>query len=226
MIQTDQLTRIYHTKYVETAALQQVSLDISEGEFVSLMGPSGSGKSTLLRILGLLDQATSGSYLLDGSETVDLSPASRHKIRLGTISFVFQDFCLIDDLTIAQNVSLPLRYQGVAREAIRDKVEATISSVGISHRQRHFPSQLSGGEQQRAAIARALVTEPKLLLADEPTGNLDQQTGLTVLELLSDLNTSGCTVAMATHSQECAAFSSRVVTLKDGRVAADTGQSE
>lgn len=221
MIRTDALSKIYRTEYVETAALCEVSLAIDEGEFVALMGPSGSGKSTLLRVLGLLDHPTSGSYRLNDVETVDLPGSVRRRKRLETISFVFQDFCLIDDLTVSQNVSLPLRYRGRASTEVNREVEDTLERVGIGHRGRHFPSQLSGGEQQRTAIARALVTSPKLLLADEPTGNLDQRTGATILELISELNGQGCTVAMATHSRDCAAVSSRVITLTDGRITGD-----
>lgn len=221
MIKTENLTKVYRTEEVETRALNNVSLHIKKGEFVSIMGPSGCGKSTLLNILGLLDNITSGSYLFDEQEMAKLKESGRSKIRKQNIGFIFQNFNLIDELTIYENIELPLIYNGIGSSERKEKVKEILDRMNISHRSKHFPQQLSGGQQQRVAVARALVTEPKLILADEPTGNLDSKNGNEVMELLTDLHAKGSTIVMVTHSAYDASFSERTIELKDGEIIAE-----
>lgn len=221
MIKTENLTKVYRTEEVETTALNQVNLHIKQGEFVSIMGPSGCGKSTLLNILGLLDDISNGSYLFDGQEMAGLKEAGRSKVRKQNIGFIFQNFNLIDELNVYENIELPLIYNGVSSSERKRKVEEIMERMNILHRKKHFPQQLSGGQQQRVAVARALVTEPKLILADEPTGNLDSRNGNEVMELLTDLHAKGATIVMVTHSSYDASFSQRIVELKDGQIIAE-----
>lgn len=221
MIKTENLTKVYRTEEVETCALNNVSLHIKKGEFVSIMGPSGCGKSTLLNILGLLDDITSGSYLFDGQEMAKLKENGRSKVRKQNIGFVFQNFNLIDELNVFENVELPLIYNGIGSSERKSRVKEILERMNIAHRSGHFPQQLSGGQQQRVAVARTLVTEPKLILADEPTGNLDSKNGNEVMELLSDLHAKGATIAMVTHSAYDASFSQRTIELKDGEIIAE-----
>ncbi|MFA5619616.1 MAG: ABC transporter ATP-binding protein [Weeksellaceae bacterium] len=221
MIKTENLTKVYRTEEVETRALNNVGLHIKKGEFVSIMGPSGCGKSTLLNILGLLDNITSGSYLFDGQEMGKLKENGRSKIRKQNIGFIFQNFNLIDELTVYENIELPLIYNGIGSSERKEKVKEILDRMNISHRSKHFPQQLSGGQQQRVAVARALVTEPKLILADEPTGNLDSKNGNEVMELLTDLHAKGSTIVMVTHSAHDASFSQRTIELKDGEIIAE-----
>lgn len=216
MIKTDKLCKVFSTDEVETHALTNVSFTVKKGEFVAMMGPSGCGKSTLLNIIGLLDNPTSGSYMLFGHEVAGLRESGRTKFRKGRIGFVFQSFNLIDELTVEQNVELPLTYLGLPAAERRRRVERMLERVRISHRRKHLPAQLSGGQQQRVAVARALVTEPELILADEPTGNLDSKNGREVMELLSELNAAGTTIVMVTHSERDAAYAHRIVNLFDG----------
>jgi len=222
MLTLDKLTKIYRTTEVETAALDQVSLEIRAGEFVAVMGPSGCGKSTLLNILGLLDEPSGGSYLFFGEEVAGQSESKLTKLRRDAIGFVFQSFNLIDDLTVAENVEVALLYRGLAASKRRDRVAEALERVGIAHRARHRPKQLSGGQQQRVAVARALVSEPKLILADEPTGNLDTANGEAVMTLLKDAASAGVTVVMVTHSLVHAAEAQRTIKLLDGRVVTET----
>ncbi|MCQ2214425.1 MAG: ABC transporter ATP-binding protein [Bacteroidales bacterium] len=221
MIKINNLSKIFHTEDVETIALDNVSLDVKEGEFVAIMGPSGCGKSTLLNILGLLDNPTSGSYKFDGREVASFSEAQRSDLRMGRIGFIFQAFNLIDGLTVAQNVELPLKIQGVPAKERNERVNEILRRMNMSHRIFHYPQQLSGGQQQRVAIARALVLNPRLILADEPTGNLDSTNGKEVMEVLSQLNSEGTTVIMVTHSQRDANYATRIVNLFDGRVVSE-----
>lgn len=193
-------------------------MSVNEGEFVAIMGPSGCGKSTLLNILGLLDNPCEGSYKLAGTEVADLKERDRTQIRKGQVGFVFQSFNLIDELNVEQNVELPLKYVGVPKKEREQRVEEMLRRMGLSHRAKHYPNQLSGGQQQRVAIARAVITNPKLILADEPTGNLDSKNGYEVMQLLSQLNAEGTTVVMVTHSQRDASFASRVINLFDGHI--------
>ncbi|PIQ60260.1 MAG: phosphonate ABC transporter ATP-binding protein [Bacteroidetes bacterium CG12_big_fil_rev_8_21_14_0_65_60_17] len=218
MIKTKNLKKTYATEDVETTALSNVNLEIKEGEFVSIMGPSGCGKSTLLNIMGLLDNPTSGEYWFLDTEISNLSERQRAQLRKGNIGFVFQSFNLIDELTVQENVELPLLYLGMPSDERKDRVTAALDSVQITHRQGHFPQQLSGGQQQRVAIARAVVAGPKLILADEPTGNLDSTHGEEVMNLLTSLNEAGTTIAMVTHSPADAEYSQRVIHLFDGHV--------
>ena len=218
MIKTRNLKKTYVTEEVETMALNNVNLEIKEGEFVSIMGPSGCGKSTLLNILGLLDNPTDGDYSFLGHEVANLSERQRAQLRKGNIGFVFQSFNLIDELTVFENVELPLLYLGMAASERKERVEAALDSVQIIHRKNHFPQQLSGGQQQRVAIARAVVAGPKLILADEPTGNLDSTHGEEVMNLLTHLNEAGTTIAMVTHSPADAEYSHRVIHLFDGHI--------
>ena len=220
MIEINNLSKVFRTSEVETVALNQVNLHVDEGEFVAIMGPSGCGKSTLLNILGLLDNPTSGSYKLLGQEVADLHEKDRTRVRKGKIGFVFQSFNLIDELNVFENVELPLTYLGVRAAERRRRVEEILHRMSIGHRAKHFPQQLSGGQQQRVAIARAVVTNPKLILADEPTGNLDSKNGAEVMNLLTELNGEGTTVIMVTHSQHDASFAHRTVHLFDGSVVA------
>lgn len=222
ILQVENLSKTFRTEEVETVALDNVSFDVEEGDFVAIMGPSGCGKSTLLNILGLLDNPTSGSYKLFGKEVADLKENERTQMRKGNIGFVFQSFNLIEERTVFGNVELPLIYTGVKREERKKRVDAMLKRVNMGHRTNHFPQQLSGGQQQRIAIARAVIASPKLILADEPTGNLDSKNGLEVIRLLTELNREeGTTIIMVTHSQHDASFAHRIINLFDGRIATD-----
>ena len=218
MIKTEKLQKIFKTEEVETWALHDVSLEIKEGEFVAIMGPSGCGKSTLLNILGLLDNPTNGVYTLNGEDVSKYTEAQRTNLRKGVIGFVFQSFNLIDELNVYENIELPLLYMGVPKEERKKRVEEALKRMDISHRVKHFPQQLSGGQQQRVAIARAVVANPKIILADEPTGNLDSKNGKEVMDLLTQLNKEGTTVVMVTHSQHDAGYATRTINLFDGQV--------
>ena len=222
MIKTVALEKIFRTEEVETLALNKVSIEVKEGEFVAIMGPSGCGKSTLLNILGLLDNPTSGEYYLNGIEVSRYTEAQRTKLRKGIIGFVFQSFNLIDELNVYETIELPLLYMGVSAAERKKKVQEAMERMAIVHREKHFPQQLSGGQQQRVAIARAVVANPKLILADEPTGNLDSKNGQEVMNLLSELNKEGTTIVMVTHSQHDAGFASRTINLFDGQVVTET----
>ena len=222
MIKIVALEKIFRTEEVETLALNKVSIEVKEGEFVAIMGPSGCGKSTLLNILGLLDNPTSGEYYLNGIEVSRYTEAQRTKLRKGIIGFVFQSFNLIDELNVYENIELPLLYMGVSAAERKKKVQEAMERMAIVHREKHFPQQLSGGQQQRVAIARAVVANPKLILADEPTGNLDSKNGQEVMNLLSELNKEGTTIVMVTHSQHDAGFASRTINLFDGQVVTET----
>ena len=221
MIETHDLSKVYTASGVETTALNHVSLTIRRGEFVAIMGPSGCGKSTLLNILGLLDAPSGGRYVFDGENVAGASERQRAALRKGTLGFVFQSFNLIDDLTVYENVELPLLYLKLDRKERKARTEAALDRVGMAHRRGHFPQQLSGGQQQRVAIARAVVAGPKLILADEPTGNLDSQHGDEVMRLLAELNEAGSTIVMVTHSPADAEFAHRIVYLFDGRVVSE-----
>lgn len=216
MIKIENLQKIFRTDEVETVALGGITFDVQPGEFVAVMGPSGCGKSTLLNILGLLDNPSDGQYWLDGQPVAQLRESQRTQVRKGKVGFVFQSFNLIDELNVEQNVELPLKYLGVPKKERRQRVRELLSRMAISHRAHHYPHQLSGGQQQRVAIARAVVANPKLILADEPTGNLDSKHGYEVMELLTQLNTAGTTIVMVTHSQRDAAFATRVINMLDG----------
>ena len=216
MIKAIGLTKIFRTESVQTIALNEISIDISEGEFVAIMGPSGCGKSTLLNILGLLDNPTSGELWFIGKEVSRYSENDRTDMRNGNIGFVFQRFNLIDELTVFENVELPLLYAGVPVRERVDRVNKALERMQIGHRTEHYPQQLSGGQQQRVAIARAIVTNPKIILADEPTGNLDSTNGNEVMLLLKELNKDGATVVMVTHSEENAREAGRIVRMMDG----------
>ena len=218
MIQLENIKKIFRTEEVETWALREVNLEVKEGEFVAIMGPSGCGKSTLLNILGLLDNPSEGKYLLDGKEVSTLKESERTDIRKGVIGFVFQSFNLIEELNVYENIELPLLYMGVPAKERKRRVEAAMDRMAISHRRKHFPNQLSGGQQQRVAIARAVLANPKIILADEPTGNLDSKNGKEVMNLLSELHQEGTTVIMVTHSQHDASYADRIVRLYDGEI--------
>jgi putative ABC transport system ATP-binding protein len=218
MIKTNDLTKIFRTEEVETTALNKVNLNVKEGEYVAVMGPSGCGKSTLLNILGLLDNPTSGSYVFNGTEVANLKERDRTVFRKGNIGFVFQSFNLIDELNVYENVELPLIYLKMKSSERKKKVEDALERMKITHRAKHFPQQLSGGQQQRVAIARAVVANPKLILADEPTGNLDSKNGIEVINLLTELNKEGTTIIMVTHSDRDAGYAHRIVNLFDGQV--------
>jgi putative ABC transport system ATP-binding protein len=222
MIKTDKLQKIFRTEEVETWALNGVDLDIHAGEFVAIMGPSGCGKSTLLNILGLLDNPTSGTYLLNETEVSAYTESQRTRLRKGVIGFVFQSFNLIEELNVFENIELPLLYMGFSSSIRKEKVNQAMERMQISHRSRHFPQQLSGGQQQRVAIARAVVAEPKIILADEPTGNLDSKNGKEVMNLLTELNREGTTVVMVTHSLHDSGYASRVINLFDGQLVPET----
>lgn len=224
MIKTENLVKKYLTDEVETTALNHLNIEIHEGDFVAVMGASGCGKSTLLNILGLLDKPSSGKHLFNGIEVGSLSEKKRSEMRRDTIGFVFQSFNLIDELSVFENVELPLVYQKIAKGERKDRVENVLQKMGIGHRAKHFPQQLSGGQQQRVAVARAVVNEPKLILADEPTGNLDSHHGNEVMDLLTSLNSLGTTVLMVTHSHHDAAFARRLIRLLDGEVVAENEQ--
>lgn len=218
MIKTNELTKVFRTEEVETTALNKVTLDVKEGEYVAVMGPSGCGKSTLLNILGLLDNPTAGSYLFNGTEVAKLKERDRTMFRKGNIGFVFQSFNLIDELTVYENVELPLIYLKLKSGDRKKRVENVLERMKIAHRAKHFPQQLSGGQQQRVAIARAVVANPKLILADEPTGNLDSKNGIEVITLLVELNKEGTTIIMVTHSDRDAGYAHRIVNLFDGQI--------
>lgn len=218
MLKVENLKKSFRTEEIETIALNGVSFEINEGEFVAIMGPSGCGKSTLLNILGLLDNPTSGSYSLLNSEVGALKEKNRTQFRKGNIGFVFQSFNLIDELNVYENVELPLIYLNIKSAKRKEMVDAILKRMNISHRAGHFPQQLSGGQQQRVAIARAVVSNPKLILADEPTGNLDSKNGQEVMELLSELNKEGTTIIMVTHSQHDSTYAHRVLNLFDGQL--------
>lgn len=222
MIQLENIKKVFRTEEVETIALAGITIKVEEGEFVAIMGPSGCGKSTLLNILGLLDNPTEGTYNLAGTEVGSLKESERTMVRKGQIGFVFQSFNLIDELNVEQNVELPLKYLGVPKKERQKRVVEMLRRMGISHRSKHYPNQLSGGQQQRVAIARAVVTKPKLILADEPTGNLDSKNGYEVMELLKQLNDEGTTIVMVTHSQRDASVAERTINLLDGRVVEDS----
>ena len=220
MIKTINLQKIFKTEEVETWALNNVSIEVKQGEFVAIMGPSGCGKSTLLNILGLLDNPTGGEYYLNGTEVSKYTESQRTSLRKGVIGFVFQSFNLIDELNVYENVELPLTYLNIKALERRRMVDNILHRMNISHRAKHFPQQLSGGQQQRVAIARAVVTNPKLILADEPTGNLDSKNGAEVMNLLTELNREGTTIIMVTHSQHDASFAHRTIHLFDGSIVA------
>lgn len=218
MIKIDNVSKIFRTGEVETSALDHVSFEVEDGEFVAVMGPSGCGKSTLLHVLGLLDNPTEGSYSLMGEDVSSMNEWDRTEFRKGRIGFVFQNFNLIEEFNVYENVELPLVYMKMKSSERRKIVNEMLEKMGISHRAQHFPNQLSGGQQQRVAIARALVLNPKLILADEPTGNLDSRNGKEVMDLFTKLHKEGTTIVMVTHSQRDAAYADRVINLLDGRV--------
>lgn len=218
MIRTENLTRIFRTEEVETIALNGVNIEVEDGEFIAIMGSSGCGKSTLLNILGLLDSPTEGKYWLNNEEVGHLKERERTAYRKGRIGFVFQNFNLIDELTVEENVDLQLKYLGVGKAERKERVLDILRKVKLSHRAKHYPHQLSGGQQQRVAIARAVVGKPSIILADEPTGNLDSKNGMEVMQLLSELNEEGTTIVMVTHSKHDATYASRIINLFDGQV--------
>ncbi|HLL00071.1 MAG TPA: ABC transporter ATP-binding protein [Myxococcaceae bacterium] len=221
LIQLEGVTKVFETEEVETHALSDVHLTVRPGEWLSIVGPSGSGKTTLLAVLGLLDTSTRGTYLLDGKSVLDLSPTERALVRNRHIGFIFQSFNLIGDLSVYENVELPLTYRGMAADERRTRVEKALERVGMSHRARHMPGQLSGGQQQRVAVARAVAGDPLILLADEPTGNLDSKNGESVMQLLSELHQGGATLIMVTHDPAQARLGTRMVSLFDGRIVQD-----
>ncbi|MDR3260953.1 MAG: ABC transporter ATP-binding protein [Tannerella sp.] len=218
MLKIEDLKKAFRTEEVETVALNEVSMEVNEGEFIAIMGPSGCGKSTLLNILGLLDNPTSGKYFLAGNEVGHLREKERTQARKGNIGFVFQSFNLIEEMNVFENVELPLVYLRINKAERKKRVEEVLHRMSIGHRAKHFPNQLSGGQQQRVAIARAVVANPKLILADEPTGNLDSKNGKDVMDLLIELNKEGTTIVMVTHSQHDASFSHRIISLFDGQI--------
>ena len=218
MIKLHNIKKIFRTEEIEAWALREVSLEVKEGEFVAIMGPSGCGKSTLLNILGLLDNPTEGSYTLNGRDVSTLKESERTDLRKGVIGFVFQSINLIDELNVYEKIELPLLYMGVPAKKRKERIKAVMDRMAISHRRKHFPNQLSGGQQQRVAIARAVLSNPKLILADEPTGNLDSTNGREVMELLSRLHREGTTIIMVTHSQHDATYADRIVNLYDGQI--------
>ena len=221
IIQTENLKKLYRTEEVETTALDGVSIHIKEGEFVSIMGPSGCGKSTLLHVLGLIDSPSAGAYHFQGEDVAGFSERQRAPLRKANIGFVFQSFNLIDELTVYENVELPMIYNKVPAGERKPRVEEVLEKMNMGHRMKHFPLQLSGGQQQRVAVARAIVNQPNLILADEPTGNLDSEHGEEVMKILVNLNEEGTTVIMVTHSEENAAYGSRVINLLDGKVVSE-----
>ncbi len=221
MIKTVQLSKVYRTDEVETTALNSVDIDIKQGEFVSVMGPSGCGKSTLLNVLGMIDSPSGGDYFFNEKEVGKLSERNRSDVRKHNLGFVFQSFNLIDELTVYENVELPMLYTKVPATERKKRVEELLKGMSIMHRKNHFPQQLSGGQQQRVAVARAVVNKPKLILADEPTGNLDSANGDEVMKILADLNATGTTILMVTHSQYCAEFGNRIIRMLDGQVVAE-----
>jgi putative ABC transport system ATP-binding protein len=222
MIKTAGLKKVFLTDEMETYALDDVSIEVARGEFVSIMGPSGCGKSTLMNLLGLLDSPSDGRYFLMDEDVSRYSEEKRAQIRRGNIGFIFQSFNLVDELTVAENIELPLVYMRVPKKERRQKIQAVMEKINIAHRSRHFPQQLSGGQQQRVAVARAIVAGPRLILADEPTGNLDSRHGDEVMNMILDLHREGTTVVMVTHSSEYARYSGRVIRLFDGKVVAES----
>ena len=218
MIRVENIMKSFSTEEVVTVALNGVSMEVKEGEFVAIMGPSGCGKSTLLNILGLLDNPNGGTYRLDGVEVARMKEADRTKLRRGRIGFVFQSFNLIDELTVEENIDLQLKYLNLSKAERKQRVLEILRQVNMSHRAKHYPQQLSGGQQQRVAIARAVVGKPRIILADEPTGNLDSKHGKEIMELLAQLNAEGTTIVMVTHSQRDAAYAHRIINLLDGEV--------
>lgn len=218
MIRVENLSESFRTEEVETVALDKVSFEVKDGEFVAIMGPSGCGKSTLLNILGLLDNPTGGKYWLGDREVENLKEKERTDVRKGEIGFVFQSFNLIDELSVEENIELPLTYLGVSRTERKKRVQEIMKRMAISHRAKHFPHQLSGGQQQRVAIARAVVFNPKMILADEPTGNLDSKNGAEVMRLLTELNQEGTTIVMVTHNEHDARMAHRIIRLFDGHI--------
>ncbi len=218
MIKTTNLTKVYRSDEVETTALNEVNIEIKEGEFVSVMGPSGCGKSTLLNVLGMIDSPSGGDYFFNGKEVGRLSESKRSDVRKHNLGFVFQSFNLIDELTVFENVELPMLYTKVPSAERKTRVNELLEGMNIMHRRNHFPQQLSGGQQQRVAVARAVVNKPRLILADEPTGNLDSSNGDEVMKILSELNSTGTTILMVTHSQYCAEFGNRIIRMLDGKV--------
>lgn len=218
LIKTENLTRIYRTDEIETVSLDNMDLTIEQGEFVAIMGPSGCGKSTLLNLIGLLDNPSSGHYYFMGTEVSKFSERQRANMRKANIGFVFQSFNLIDELTVFENIELPLLYLGMSAAERRQKVEEVMNRMEIGHRKKHFPQQLSGGQQQRVAVCRAIVANPKLILADEPTGNLDSKNGEEVMRMLTQLNEQGTTVLMVTHSNEHARYAKRIINVLDGKI--------
>ena len=218
MLQVENIVKSFSTEEVVTIALNGVSMEVKEGEFVAIMGPSGCGKSTLLNILGLLDNPNSGTYRLDGVEVARMKESERTKLRRGRIGFVFQSFNLIDELTVEENIDLQLKYLNLSKAERKACVLEILRQVNMSHRAKHYPQQLSGGQQQRVAIARAVVGKPRIILADEPTGNLDSKHGKEIMELLAQLNAEGTTIVMVTHSQRDAAYAHRIINLLDGEV--------
>lgn len=218
MIQLQNIKKVFRTEEIDTWALREVSLEVKDGEFVAIMGPSGCGKTTLLNIMGLLDKPTEGTYMLNGKEVSQLSERERTNIRRGTIGFVFQSFNLIDDLNVYENIELPLLYMGVPASERRKRVTDILDRMAMSHRRGHYPCQLSGGQQQRIAVARAVVTNPKIILADEPTGNLDSKNSREVMDLLCQLHEQGTTIVMVTHSQHNASYADRIINLYDGQI--------
>ena len=221
LIHVEDLHKVFITEEVETHALSGVHLEVQKGEYIAIAGPSGCGKSTLLSILGLLDSPTEGSYSLNNNSVAELSASQRARIRNREVGFIFQSFNLIGDLTVYENVELPLTYQKMPKAKRKERVQTALEKVSMAHRMKHYPSQLSGGQQQRVAVARAIVTEPSILLADEPTGNLDSANGDIVMEMLSDLHKSGSTICMVTHDSRYAAHAKRTIHLFDGRVVED-----
>ncbi len=218
MIQLQNIKKVFRTEEIDTWALREVSLEVKDGEFVAIMGPSGCGKTTLLNIMGLLDTPTEGTYMLNGKEVSRLTERERTNIRKGTLGFVFQSFNLIDDLSVYENVELPLLYMGVPAKERRKRVTDILDRMAMSHRRGHYPCQLSGGQQQRIAVARAVVTNPKIILADEPTGNLDSKNSREVMDLLCQLHEQGTTIVMVTHSQHNASYADRIINLYDGQI--------
>ena len=218
MIKVNDLEKIYRTEEVETVALNKISFEIKNGEFVAIMGPSGCGKSTLLNIIGLLDDLDGGSFMFNDTEVAKFNERKRAEMRKHNIGFVFQSFNLIDELTVFENVELPLIYTGVASAERKRIVDEVLDKIQIAHRRNHYPQQLSGGQQQRVAVARAVVNKPKLILADEPTGNLDSRNGNDVMQLLTDLNEQGTTIVMVTHSEHDARYTHRIINMLDGQI--------
>ena len=226
MIETKKLVKVYQSDEIETVALNEIDLQIKEGEFVSVMGPSGCGKSTLLNVLGMIDNLSGGEYHFMGEEIGQLSEKNRSQIRKHNLGFVFQSFNLIDELTVVENVELPMLYTKVPAAARKKRVDELLEQMDMVHRRKHFPQQLSGGQQQRVAVARALVNKPKLILADEPTGNLDSKNGDEVMQMLTQLNEEGTTIIMVTHSQYCAEIGKRIIRMLDGKVLAEDASKQ